>query len=322
MSTLLLSRSDVASVLTPRELLPQLRDAFQAYSLERTIAAQRARSDLPGVQMSSAVLLFPGLIPGIPAYTVKDHAKFPGCTPAIQGVINLHDLTTGKLLAMMDSSYITGLRTSLAGALAADVLARPDAQRVAIIGAGVQGESQLRSLLLVRHIEHVKVFDTAKNKAATYANKMGEELDIFVQPCTSVADAVRDADIIITATWSRTPFLHSEMIEPGTHITTLGPDEPGKCEVSAELIQKSLFICDDRNLAVTMGAIAGAGLEATAIQAELGEIIGGTKPGRANNEQITIFGGVGLAFQDLAAAWYVYEKVSRETQYQHFDFLR
>jgi ornithine cyclodeaminase len=95
-------------------------------------------------------VLFPGLSDGIPAYTVKVHAKFPASSPAIQGLINLHDLWTGELLAVMDSTLITSVRTGLAGAVAADALARQDAEAVAIIGAGIQGHLQLRHLTLVR----------------------------------------------------------------------------------------------------------------------------------------------------------------------------
>lgn len=86
----------------------------------------------------------------------------------------------------------------------------------------------------------------------------------------------------------------------------MGPDEPGKCEVSAEVIRNAVFVCDDRALAVSMGAIGGAKLAADAISAELGEVIGGAHPGRTNADQITVYGGVGLAFQDAVAAWQIY----------------
>lgn len=97
------------------------------------------------------------------------------------------------------------------------------------------------------------------------------------------------------------------MVRQGTHITMIGPDEPGKCEVDAQLIESSVFVCDGRELAATMGAIARAGLQADAIAAELGEVIAGVSPGRTTPEQITIYGGVGLAFQDLIVAWQVYQ---------------
>jgi len=111
------------------------------------------------------------------------------------------------------------------------------------------------------------------------------------------------------------------VLTPGAHITTVGPDEPGKCEVDAGVIVDGLFVCDDRDLAVTMGAVGGAGLGPEAIDAELGEIIAGARPGRTNAGQTTIYGGVGLAFQDLAAAWHVYRAARAADVGRGIDFL-
>jgi ornithine cyclodeaminase len=321
MTTLLLTRSEVESLLEPQAILPALRAAFLAYSLARAIPAQRARSPLPGAEPGSVTVLFPGLVADIPAYSVKVHAKFPQQQPAIKGVLHLHDLKTGQLLAIMDSTYLTAVRTGLAGAIAADTLARADAGRVAIIGAGVQGELQLRCLALVRNLRQVRVFDTQPGRAEEYAQRLAPVVQTPIIPAVSPAEAVQDAEIIVTATWARAPFLFAEMVTPGTHITTLGPDEPGKCEVDAHLLQESLFVCDDRELAVSMGAIGGAGLSAEAIHAELGEVIGGLRPGRTNAEQITIYGGVGLAFQDLVAAWHLYQHALHQQRGREISFL-
>jgi len=252
------------------------------------------------------MVVYPGLIDGIPAFTVKVNTKIPGAARSVIGSIHLADLETGAVLAIMDSVVITAERTALAGALAADVLARRDAPRVAVIGAGVQGEAQVRALQLVRRVERVDVVDLIADRAHAYADRVTKALGIEVIVQDRVADAVRDADVIITATWSKTPFLTRSMVKDGVHITAVGADEPAKGEVDAQLIAASLFACDDRDLAARMGAIAGAGLGPEAIHAELGEIIAALKPGRTSDRQITIFGTVGLAFQDLAAAWQVY----------------
>nr|BBH86077.1 alanine dehydrogenase [Thermosporothrix sp. COM3] len=319
--TLLLSRSEVEPFLQPGPILEALRCAFPAYSLKRSAAALRVRAEVPGKTGARAIVLLPGVLEDIPAYTVKVHAKVPGMQPAIQGVLLLHDLHTGRLLAVMDSTAITALRTGLCGALAADVLARSDASRVAIIGAGVQGRLQLRCLRLVRSLSQVRVFDVEPQEAYRFAQEMQEELHFPVLAETSVEAAVRDAEIIVTVTWAREPFLFASMVQPGTHISTLGPDEPGKCEVGADLLQHSLFVCDDRALAVSMGAIGGAGLDEQAIDAELGEVLAGVKAGRSFAEQLTVYGGVGLAFQDLVACWHVYQEALRAGQGQTIDFL-
>jgi ornithine cyclodeaminase/alanine dehydrogenase-like protein (mu-crystallin family) len=111
-------------------------------------------------------------------------------------------------------------------------------------------------------------------------------------------------------------------IDPGTHITTLGADQPGKAEVSAELLRSSLFVCDDRDLTVTMGAACGAGVGAEVIDAELGEVIAGVRSGRTGPRQITIFGSVGLAFQDLVVAWLAYQGALERDIGHRIDFQR
>nr|WP_304217258.1 ornithine cyclodeaminase family protein [Fredinandcohnia onubensis] len=320
MKTLLLTRTEIQNLLEPLELYPDLKKAFVSYSLNRKIPAQRARSILPQ-DNTSVMLLFPGLISNIPAYTVKDHAKFPTQSPSIKGVINLHDLETGHLLAIMDSTYITAIRTGLSGAIGTHILARRDADHVAIIGAGVQGTLQLRSLTYFREITRVFVYDTSFEKACFFAENITEELKIPITVCNSVEEATNEADIIITATWAREAFVFSSMVKKGVHITTLGPDEPGKCEVSAELIEKSMFICDDKDLAVQMGAIGGVGLTEVNIHAEIGEVINDQSLGRTNDDQITVYGCVGLAFQDLVGAWHVYQKAKELKQGRYIDFL-
>jgi len=310
--TLILSAAQVRQLLDREALLVALRDAFAEYSTRRTTAAQRAGSLLPGPGGRSVMVVFPGIIRGIPAFTVKVNTKIPGAARSVIGSIHLADMETGAVLAIMDSIVITAERTALAGALASDVLARRDATRVAVIGAGVQGEAQVRALQLVRRVERVEVVDSVPGRAEAYAARVGPALGIEVVAREHVADTVRDADIIITATWSHEPFLTRAMVRGGVHITAVGADEPAKGEVDAGLIASSLFVADDRDLAARMGAIAGAGLGPEAIHAELGEVIAGVKAGRTSEDQITIFGTVGLAFQDLAAAWQVYGRAKRE----------
>lgn len=320
MDTLLLNRKEVESLLNPFELYPNFVEAFRMYSSHQEIQPQRAHSALPK-ENSSAMILFPGLNSNVPAYTVKNHAKFPNHTPSISGVINLHDLETGQLLAIMDSAYITAVRTGLSCAMSTHLLAGKAANTVAIIGAGVQGKLQLRSLHYLRQISSVCVYDTDKKRARLFAHSMEEELNVPIHVCETIEEAVNNCGIVILATWSKEPFLFSHMIKPGVHITTLGPDEPGKCEVSAELIQKSTFVCDDRRLALQMGAIGGVGLTEDDIYAEIGEVISQQKSGRVSEDQITIYGSVGLAFQDLICAWHVYQEALKSQTGRYMNFL-
>jgi ornithine cyclodeaminase/alanine dehydrogenase-like protein (mu-crystallin family) len=306
--TLILTRSEVADLLEPRRLLGALRDAFIAHSTGRTVEAVRMPVSLPvdgAAAGASGMLLAPGLVPGIPAYSVKVHAKFPGQDPAIRGVLVLHDLASGAPLALMESSHLTALRTGLAGALGTEVLSVPEARTVAIIGAGAQGRSQLAALRLVRPIEVVRVFDTDAGAAERFVSDSGCS-GLTVAVTASLEGALDGVDTIVTATWAREPFLFKRHLRPGTHITTLGADEPGKREITADALKSAVVVVDDRRLAVEMGAVGGAGLGPEVIHAELGEVLAGKRSGRTDAAQITVFASVGLAFQDLAAGWLAY----------------
>lgn len=318
MSTLLLTRSDVVALLEPLSLLDAIKHGF----VEASGAAhppQRGRSPLPQSGASTTVL-FPGLLPGIPAYTIKVHAKFPDETPALRGLIQLFDLYTGALLAVLDSGYLTALRTAAAGAVAADTLARPDARNVALVGAGVQNAWQLRLLEHVRPLHTVTVYDSAPLKTGPFVRRLAAETDTRLVPTDSLAEALFDADIVVAATWAREPFLYPDLLAPGAHVTTLGADEPGKLEASAELILASRFFCDDRTLTLQMGAVGNAGLTDAAITGELGDVLTGRQAGRLGNE-FTVYGGVGLAWMDLVAAWAVYQNALSAGLGQRVDFL-
>jgi len=220
----------------------------------------------------------------------------------------------------MESSYLTALRTGLAGALGADVLAVADASRVAIVGAGVQGRAQLSALRSVRPIREVKVFDTSPLAIESFArDPVCTGLEVTASQ--SLEDALDGCQIAVTATWAQQPFLFRRHLRPGLHITTIGPDQPGKCELSAEVLQAARVIVDDKRLAVEMGAVGAAGLGPDSIHAELGEVIGGTRIGRENELQVTVFGSVGLAFQDLAAGWLAYTLAIEQQIGQRFDLL-
>lgn len=323
METLLLTRSEVATLLEPRALLGALRGAFAAYSMQRSVEAMRIPVPLPSGKApdgASGMLLAPGLVPGVPAYSVKVHAKFPGQDPAIRGVLVLHDLATGAPLALMESSHLTALRTGLAGALGADALARGDARVVAIIGAGAQGRAQLAALRLVRPVAAVRIFDPVPAAAEAMAVDPACA-GLAVQVAASLGEALDGADLVVTATWARAPFLFARHLRPGLHITTLGPDQPGKCEVAADALRAATVVVDDRRLALEMGAVGGAGLGAEAIHAELGEVLARTRPGRTSDADVTVFGAVGLACQDLAAAWLAYTVARERGVGRHLDLL-
>ncbi|MFG2001063.1 ornithine cyclodeaminase family protein [Spirillospora sp. NPDC048911] len=300
--TLLLNRSDLESLLDPAGCLAALRQGFAAGPGD--VTARRVVTSLPGP--GSATALIPGLIEGVPAYTVKVNAKFPGTRPALRGVVCLHDLHTGELLALLDSATVTAWRTGLAAALGTHALARRDAGTVAVIGAGAQADLVLTGLAALRQVRELVVCDLDTARAAGFAERHGLRLGV---PATTAADAraaAQGAGIVVVATWARRPLLNAGDVAAGTHVTSLGADEPGKTELGADLLEGARVVVDDVALAVEMGVLAGAGLDVEHAAGTLRDLLSGQVPGRVKDSEITVYAPVGLPWQDLAVAWAVY----------------
>ncbi|MFI0512262.1 ornithine cyclodeaminase family protein [Streptomyces sp. WSLK1-5] len=302
--TLLLTRSDLETVLEPAACLDVLRDGFRTAD-GVPIAGQRVRTDLPFP--GTATALIPGLLPGVPAYTVKVNAKFPAARPALRGVICLHSGTDGELLALLDSVTVTAWRTGLAAALGTHLLAgRADV--VGVIGAGAQAELMVRGLAELRPRSALVVQDTSADRAAEFAARHGG------RALSSAAEVAGAADIVLAATWSREPLLHLDDTRPGQHFTSLGVDEPGKAELAADLLDAALLVVDDRELVSRVGVLRPA-------DATLGEIARSAHPGRTHDTDRTVYAPVGLPWQDLALAWTAYGRAEREGIGRRVDLL-
>ncbi|MWA01887.1 ornithine cyclodeaminase family protein [Actinomadura sp. LD22] len=300
--TLLLSRSELESLLVPAECLDALRRGFTA--AEDGTVARRVVAKVPG--QGTATALLPGVVEDVPAYTVKVNAKFPGSRPAVRGVVCLHDLGTGELLALLDSATVTAWRTGLAAALGTHALARPAADTVAVIGAGAQAELVMRGLAELRPVRGLTVCDLDAERAAAFAGRHGERLGARASVAADPRDAVRGAGIVVVATWARRPLLHAADIAPGTHVTSLGADEPGKAELAADLLEGARVVVDDVPLAVEMGVLAGAGLDVKHAAGTLRDLLLGEVPGRVKDGEVTVYAPVGLPWQDLALSWTAY----------------
>ncbi|MFI5696711.1 ornithine cyclodeaminase family protein [Kribbella sp. NPDC051586] len=308
--TLLLTRSDILAALDVPTSLAGLRAGFlQSADIEPL----RIRTDLPGPGTATALL--PGLIPGIPAYTVKVNAKFPAASPALRGIVCLHDLTDGTLLGVLDSTTITAWRTGLATALATDVLAPPGSDVVGVIGAGAQAAMVVAGLTALRKVSRLVVHDVDRERATQFLAQQ-ENPGVAVG---TPREVVQRARIVVLATWSREALLTSRDLRPGLHFTTLGADEPGKVELSADLLSAARVVVDDRALAVQMGALGNVGLGADAADATLTEVLTGVASGRRTDDQITVYAPVGLPWQDLAVAWPVYQAM--QGRGRAIDFL-
>ncbi|TVZ05125.1 ornithine cyclodeaminase family protein [Trebonia kvetii] len=313
--TLLLSGSDLSQLLDVTSCLNAIRDGFTAVS--SGIEAQRVSTALPGP--GSATALIPGLVEGIPAYTVKVNAKFPASRPALRGVVCLHDIASGELLALLDSATVTAWRTGLAAAIGTDAMAGSAAGTVAVIGAGTQAGLVLRGLKALRLVDRLVVCDVDPARGSSFAAVHAGGRTAVI--AADAREAARDADIVIVATWSRVPLLDDGDMGPGAHVTALGADEPGKTELSAALLRSARVIVDDTRLAVTSGALGTAGLSAGDAAGTLADVLRGTVPGRTSDSEITIYAPVGLPWQDLALAWTAYQQALRAGIGRHFDFL-
>lgn len=298
--TVLLGRTDLLHLLDVDACLAAIRAGFETPDAD--IAPQRVRTDLPGP--GTATALIPGLIDGIPAYTVKVNAKFPAAKPALRGVVCLHDLATGELLAVLDSATITAWRTGLAAALGTHLLARADARTVGVIGAGAQAELVIRGLRAFRTIDDLVVHDLDPERAKAFGG----------HPVATPQEAAAQADLIVLATWSRAPLLTKADTHPGQHLTSLGADEPGKVELAADLLREATVVTDDVRLATSIGAIEQAA-------ATLAQVVQGEAPGRTRDDEITVYAPVGLPWQDLALSWLAYQAASEQGTGLTYDWL-
>ncbi|MEV4284447.1 ornithine cyclodeaminase family protein [Nonomuraea bangladeshensis] len=319
--TTILTRGDLLTLLDPGACLDALREGFVGDAGGAAVAGQRIRTDLPFPGTATALL--PGLLPGAEAYTVKVNAKFPAASPALRGVICLHGGADGELLALLDSATITAWRTGLAAALGTHALAG-ESDVVGVVGAGAQADLVVTGLRLLRPVNDLVVHDLSPERAAAFAARHGGRVagSAGGSVVDSAAEVAARAGIVVLATWSRTPLLDLADVRPGQHLTTLGVDEPGKQELSPALVRAAgVLAVDDRPLAAAMGVLAATGLPAGAAHATLGEILRGDHPGRTGPEQITVYGPVGLPWQDLALSLLAWREARRRGVGTEIDFL-
>ncbi|MFZ0012503.1 MAG: cyclodeaminase [Acidimicrobiia bacterium] len=226
--------------------------------------------------------------------------------PSLGGLMLVFDAETGvPRSALFDNGYLTDLRTALAGAVAARELSRPDAHKVGVIGAGAQARLQLEALRLVRDIDGARVWARRADEATIYALEMSERLGIEVTVADSIAEAASDVDILVTATPATDPLVTADMVQPGSHLTSVGSDAEHKQELAADVVTTAdRFVCDTRQQSMRLGelrAAIGSGFDPSQV-VELGEVIAGSADGRRRERDITICDLTGTGAQDTAIA--------------------
>ena len=301
------SEHDVEKILTPAACIRVMEDALSA------LARGEVHQPLRSVIRAEGAAGFFGLMPSyFRDYGLKEVCVFPG-NPARGldthlGAVLLHSGETGELLAIANASAITAIRTAAVSAVATKLLARDNASTLAILGGGVQARSHLASIPVVRKIKEVRIFSRTRSKAESVAKGFSPSRVV-----DSAEEAVRGADIIVTATSSREPVVKREWIADGAHINAVGSSIAAARELdSATMAAASLFVdrrestvneSGDYLFALREGAIRGP----EHIKAEIGEILIGRAKGRTSPDEITLFKSLGLAIEDLASVRYLYE---------------
>jgi ornithine cyclodeaminase/alanine dehydrogenase len=233
--------------------------------------------------------------------------------PTTIGKLLLQNPDTGEVICIMDAGYLTAVRTGAASGVAVKYLAKKGKNLTAgIFGAGVQAKMQLWAIAHARKISTVYVYDVNFAAVEKFINEMSTKVSAEIIPA-AVADEVLNSDIICTATSSSVPLFDGNNIKPGTHINGIGSHTPNARELDETIIKRSKFIGDSKTACLNeagdiMIPLKDKVIDESHFYAELGEIITCKKPGRINDEEITIFKSNGLAIQDAAAAKIVYDR--------------
>ncbi len=313
--TLILKRSEVASLLSLDECIGAVEEAFRLNEEGQSLppGVLETLTDTGGFHIKAAGLKLAERT----YYAAKVNANFPQNIskwglPTIQGVIALYDGESGYPLALLDSIEITALRTGAATAVAAKYLARPDSKVATICGGGVQGRVQLKSLAHLLQLEKVYIYDRVEAFSTKFADEMSAELRIEVIPVTDLPRALGESDVCVTCTSATRPFLMREHVRTGTFVAAIGADNPLKQELDPALLASNKVVVDVLGQCAAIGdlhhAIAAGVMGKSDVYAELGAIVAGRTPGRTSTEEIIIFDSTGTALQDVAAAAVVYEK--------------
>jgi ornithine cyclodeaminase len=316
MKLLILTHTEIAELLPMRACIEVMAEALTA--LARGEVHQPQRMIVRPPEASELLALMPVHRAGSsPIFGLKAICVFPDNPArgldAHQGGVLLFDGATGEPLALLNASAITAIRTAAVSGVATRLLARADACELALIGAGVQARTHLAALACVRELRRARVVSREREHAEQFVAEMQPQCSFPVEAVASAAAAVRDADLIVTATSAHAPVLQREWIAAGAHINAVGTYSAAAREIDgATMAAASLFV-DRREAAMIEAgdyvlARAEGAITDEHIRAELGEVLTGAKQGRTSAQEITLFKSLGLAVEDLAAAEYLYNQ--------------
>lgn len=316
MKLLVLSAENLRQALPMRDTIEAMKQGFADMSSGRATVPQRAVLDLG--QNGGAFLVKPAIQPGaglgakllslVPENRARD-------LPLIQALVVLLDAETGSPAGLCEGSFLTAWRTGAASGAATDLLARPDARRAAIFGAGAQARTQLLAIAAVRPLEEIRVYSRTESSRTGFAAELDAEVDARVVAADSPREAIEGVDVICTATTSADPVFEGAAVAEGCHVNGVGSYTADMREVDVELIRRSRVFVDSRaSAAVEAGELIAAerqGATCRSDWAELGEVVESERTGRSDPREITFFKSVGVAVQDIAAASLALDRARR-----------
>ena len=294
-----LNEEQVRAALRMEDLIPAMERALIDFSAGRVL--QPVRQLLSVERHGGYFGVMPAVSDSMGAKLVTFYPNNAGRgLPTHLAIILLFRPETGEPLAVMDGRLITEMRTSAVSAAATRAMAAPDAKVLAILGSGVQARTHVDALSRVRAFEEIRVWSRTPEHAERFAAEIGAR-------AMPAEQAVRDADVVVTATSSREPVLRGAWLKPGAHVNAVGWPGPQGRELDEEAMRNAVVVVDSREAVLKESGnvlLSGAG-----IHAELGEVLAGTRPVR--REDTTVFDSVGIAVEDVAAARLVYDGLAR-----------
>ena len=327
MDVLIVNQEEVPRFLPMAECMEAMAEVLAVLARGEAILPLRAILWLPekvgGLGLMPAALL-PERVAGVKVITF-----FPGNEgtelDTHQGAVLLFEAERGRLLAVMDATSITAVRTAAASGVATRLLAREDAGDLAILGSGTQARTHLEAMMVARPLRRVRVASQDMERARSFAARESGKHGILVESVASAREAVAGADIICTVTSSREPILLGDWISPGAHINAVGSSVPTSRELDTAAVLRSRLYVDRRESALNEAGDflipkkEGA-LNDDHIVGEIGEVLLGRLQGRRAPDEITLFKSLGIAVEDVASARLIYENAKKSGTGRFLDF--
>jgi ornithine cyclodeaminase/alanine dehydrogenase-like protein (mu-crystallin family) len=327
--TLLLSQTDVASLLSLEDVLVAIEDALRAHGEERVRLPAKVSLDLGEGGDWPHHNAFLNAMPAYLGNIERAGIKWAGAfwdnrtlgLPSVMALIIINDPVRGFPLAVIDGGWITAYRTAAVSAVGAKYMARRPVRSVAILGAGTQGRTHLLAFDALLNPAEYHIYDVDRDTVDDYYAQMAPRTEARIERSSSVRACTADADVVVTATPAQEPFLHADSLKPGAHVCAIG----SYTEIAYDVVEwAERIVVDDRHQISHRGNLARfyatAQISDEDVAAELGEIVAGNMPGRTYDAQNTLLVPIGMGSEDLAVAHAAYTRALESGVGQWFDF--